>query len=393
MSKYVLENSRGQVVRTFQWEGDKMSLVYREDTKRVVSVSDVRELEDEKIPFLLLKDVSKKDLAKKPVTVGTIGTLKAVDEVGETSPTILLVPDSTEKYKKSFIYVGSIQMAVLLISFLATHFFATSEEIPVPPQTVHVVQRPNATVEPITHKENKHKIIQRQKVVAKVAPTKNLRKSTSHAKKRTMVAVNNVGEMGVLGALGHSTQKGGLNLNNIQTSKGVGLGGSQGSGGMQTSLYAKGLIAAPLGEGQKAQGAGGYGTKGKGGGQAGYGKMSMIGSSNAFFQPVEREATVEGGLDREQIADVIQRNLGQIRLCYEQGLQERPKLSGRVAVKFVIGGRGFVSVANVSNTSLREDHVEGCIVARLKTWKFPEPRGGVNVRVTYPFVLRRLSQS
>jgi len=40
------------------------------------------------------------------------------------------------------------------------------------------------------------------------------------------------------------------------------LGGTQGSGGIQQSLYAKGLVATPLAR-ARAQGAGGYGTREK----------------------------------------------------------------------------------------------------------------------------------
>ena len=120
--------------------------------------------------------------------------------------------------------------------------------------------------------------------------------------------------------------------------------------------------------------------------------MSLIGSSNAYFEPVEREAMIEGGLDRDQINEVIQRHIGEVRFCYEQGLQGRPELSGRVTMRFLINGRGSVATANVARTSLRSDSVESCITQRLKAWKFPEPRGGVTVKVSYPFLLRRTSQ-
>jgi TonB family protein len=189
-----------------------------------------------------------------------------------------------------------------------------------------------------------------------------------------------------------SSTQGGIALDVAKSSRGPGLGGTQGSGGVQTSIYSKGLVANPLGAGGRANGAGGYGTKGKGGGQAGYGSLSLVGSSNAYFQPVEREAFVEGGLDRDQISEVIQRHIGEVRYCYEQGLQGQPGLSGRVAVKFIINGNGVVSLAGISRSSLRSDQIETCIVQRLKSWKFPEPRGGVNVKVTYPFLLKRTSQ-
>src|SRR5690606_33539145 len=144
----------------------------------------------------------------------------------------------------------------------------------------------------------------------------------------------------------------GLNLGAAQTSAGPGLGGTEGSGGVQTSIYAKGIVSAPLGAGGNVQGAGGYGTKGKGGGQAGYGNLSLVGSTGAAPIPLGGEAVIAQGLDRDQIAAVINRNLGQVRFCYEQGLQSEPNLSGRVSVAFTIGGNGLVKAANVASTTL-----------------------------------------
>ncbi|RYZ78956.1 MAG: AgmX/PglI C-terminal domain-containing protein [Proteobacteria bacterium] len=42
--------------------------------------------------------------------------------------------------------------------------------------------------------------------------------------------------------------------------------------------------------------------------------------------------------------------------------------------------------------SMNSKIIEDCIVMRLKTWQFPLPQGGVDVKVSYPFVLRRAGQ-
>jgi hypothetical protein len=211
-------------------------------------------------------------------------------------------------------------------------------------------------------------------------------------KPKSIDRLKRMGALGALGSLSKSKQLGGLDLAKANTTAGPGLGGNAGSGGTQTSLYAKGLTSAPLGAGNRVEGAGGYGTKGKGGGQAGYGKMTMVGSTGAAPIGLSQEATVETGLDRDAIAAVINRNLGQVRFCYEQGLQADPNLNGRVAVDFTIGGNGAVKAANVANSSLNSKTIEECIVMRLKSWKFPLPQGGVDVKVSYPFVLRRTGQ-
>jgi len=89
--------------------------------------------------------------------------------------------------------------------------------------------------------------------------------------------------------------------------------------------------------------------------------MSLVGSAKPYFQAVESELKW-GGLDRDQIAEVIQRHIGQIRFCYEQGLQAKPELAGRVAIRFFINSNGIVNTASVTHTSLHSTDVEGCIV-------------------------------
>jgi hypothetical protein len=395
---YVLENRAGQVVRQIDWQADSLAVVYRHDTGRIQTVSDIKSLDEEGIEYEHMMDVSRAEVEKAPVKVKSFGTLRFVQDITLISPTLDVIEDSEEPLIVSFKWVGS-SLAVMLAILLIAGQFLTPEKKE-EPMLVTVMERPEEKPvppppvprpEPKRQKKIKMVVAASTKKVRTphVAKVKTVRKSPTPV--RPTMALNQIGALGAFGSLTASKQNGGVKLNAVTTSPGIGRGGSEGSGGMQTAIYGKGLVSAPLGAGQKANGGGGYGTRGKGGGQAGYGTMSLVGSSGAFFQPVESEALVEGGLDRNAIAAVIQRHQGEIRYCYEQGLQTKPHLAGRIAIRFFIGGDGIVTTANISNTSLRSTLVENCITGRLKTWKFPEPKGGVTVRVTYPFVLRRVS--
>ncbi len=88
---------------------------------------------------------------------------------------------------------------------------------------------------------------------------------------------------------------------------------------------------------------------------------------------------------------MINRHIGEVIYCYEKGLQVQAGLSGRVGVKFTINGSGIVSVASVASSSINSAQVEGCVLNKLRGWKFPKPVGGVNVKVQYPFVLKRVN--
>ncbi|MCM2354219.1 MAG: AgmX/PglI C-terminal domain-containing protein [Pseudobdellovibrio sp.] len=136
----------------------------------------------------------------------------------------------------------------------------------------------------------------------------------------------------------------------------------------------KGVSTGGVGAGK---GAGGMGT-GLAAGKTGNGGVGLI----------EEESEVVGGLDREVIAQYIKSQLGQILYCYERQLSANPDLYGKVAVKFTIAGTGQVETQAINQTTLKSTPVEGCILNKIAKWKFPEPKGGTKVVVTYPFLFK-----
>ncbi len=103
---------------------------------------------------------------------------------------------------------------------------------------------------------------------------------------------------------------------------------------------------------------------------------------------IEEDTVIEGGLAREVIAQTIQDNIGQIRYCYERQLSANPDLYGKLSVKFVIGGNGLVQTQNIATSTMNSSLVEGCVLRRIAKWRFPKPKGGTTVRVTYPFLFK-----
>ncbi len=53
----------------------------------------------------------------------------------------------------------------------------------------------------------------------------------------------------------------------------------------------------------------------------------------------------------------------------------------------MITGTGKVGSSVVQESTLKDKKVASCIAKAVKRWKFPKPKGGGNVIVTYPFVL------
>ena len=105
-----------------------------------------------------------------------------------------------------------------------------------------------------------------------------------------------------------------------------------------------------------------------------------------------KDATVDEGLTKEEVAKVIHSHMNEIRYCYESAILADPSLAGKVLVDFKIGAQGSVSTAQSAENTMNNVHVGGCLIEKLKNWKFPQPRGGVQVAVSYPFIFKSLTR-
>lgn len=105
--------------------------------------------------------------------------------------------------------------------------------------------------------------------------------------------------------------------------------------------------------------------------------------------PVARQASMEleGQFDKNIIRRIVRAHIGEVRYCYNEGLQEDPELAGRVEVQFTIGTDGSVAESTVASTDIDDSGVPECIANAVARWKFPKPADGNKVTVTYPFVL------
>jgi outer membrane biosynthesis protein TonB len=142
---------------------------------------------------------------------------------------------------------------------------------------------------------------------------------------------------------------------------------------------------------QKVAALGGSG-QGKG---AGYGKgehAGVKGQGAAFVSMDIAGAAVDEGLTKDEVGEVIHRHLSEVRYCYESAMIRTPDLEGKLMTAFTIGGDGRVKSTEVKSSTLPDPRLDDCILRRLATWKFPEPRGGVDVAVAYPFIFKTLGR-
>lgn len=183
-------------------------------------------------------------------------------------------------------------------------------------------------------------------------------------------AVSNVFGPGGLGT-GINNAMGGL--------RGTAMGDAGGAGGL-------GSRGTGAGGGGNSLGIGGLGTHGHGRGTGGYGNIDLGGRGKGTTRIVPGRTIIKGSLSKEEIGRVIRRNLARFKYCYEKQLNANPNLAGKISVYFTIAPTGSVASAKVRETTMGSKNVESCVLKVMRSLKFPKPRGGGIVVVTYPFV-------
>lgn len=158
----------------------------------------------------------------------------------------------------------------------------------------------------------------------------------------------------------------------------------QGSAAVAGAAKLGGLAVKGSGQGFRGGSGTGLGT----GHGSGIGTGVGDGIGRGGFRLVEEESIVDGGLDKSVIAAVIQNNLAQIKYCYERQLVADPDLFGKVVAQWTINANGAVENASVKQTTLNSNPVEQCMLAKISGWRFPQPKNGTKVSVSYPFLFK-----
>jgi pSer/pThr/pTyr-binding forkhead associated (FHA) protein len=200
-------------------------------------------------------------------------------------------------------------------------------------------------------------------------------------RKIAQAALAKLGLTGDTGAASNVFGPGGLGsgINNaLGGLRGTAMGDAGGAGGLGT----RGTGA---GGGGNALGIGGLGS-GTGRGSGGTGNIDLGGRGKGMTRIRPGKVTYVGSLSREEIQRVVRRFMSQIKYCYEKELQKDPNLQGKLVANWIISGTGLVQTASMVQNTMKNKTVEKCVVRIIKRMRFPKPRGGGVVTVTYPFV-------
>ncbi len=95
---------------------------------------------------------------------------------------------------------------------------------------------------------------------------------------------------------------------------------------------------------------------------------------------------IQGSLSMDLIRQVVRDHHEQLQYCYSKELSRSPSLRGRLTIKWTIASDGYVTQAEVRDSTLDNSPVQQCVVGKIRAWRFPKPKGGGVVIVNYPFL-------
>ena len=98
------------------------------------------------------------------------------------------------------------------------------------------------------------------------------------------------------------------------------------------------------------------------------------------------DSTVEGGLPKEVVRRIVRRYMGQLRGCYEKQLAREAGATGTLSLTFTIDARGTLSASKATSKAF-DALMTKCVEEGMERWRFPLPKDGKVVEVTYDLLL------
>lgn len=285
-----------------------------------------------------------------------------------------------ELFKKSLLSSFGILLFFLTFSFISSHFFKPKEEALIPPQFAKLILTPpkpsSASSENNSSKGEESS--KRTGNIVRAFQSKEVQKSTQ----RLVTG-------GVLSLLAKS------DLFSDKKSKSAINTMFNQQGGKDHSLSAIAAKVASTTNSIEVGALGGGSGNGSGtGNSVGYGKgehAGLQGQGNSFLA-LDTPKMSEEGLSKDEVGKVIHSHLAEVRYCYESAMIRNSDAQGKLVVDFIIEGSGLIKSAKVNNSNIKDSSLDHCIISRLEKWKFPRPKGGVSVAVSYPFIFKALGR-
>ena len=116
---FVLENSRGETVRTFAWAESDVFVIYRHDNRRVETISSPAELDEQGVEFEVLAVTTTHSIKAAPLQVGRGARLLWSDKVTAFPPEHALVAERKMESKAAIGWSFALQAALAILFVIA----------------------------------------------------------------------------------------------------------------------------------------------------------------------------------------------------------------------------------------------------------------------------------
>jgi outer membrane biosynthesis protein TonB len=114
--------------------------------------------------------------------------------------------------------------------------------------------------------------------------------------------------------------------------------------------------------------------------------MIPAGQAQGSTKPVS-DLAYPGRLPSEVIKSTIQKNVTQLKTCYDQQLAKNPDLEGRMKIHFTIEEDGTVSGAGVEDGEMANRKLRECLEKTVSRMTFPASKAG-KTQITYPLMFK-----
>ena len=98
-----------------------------------------------------------------------------------------------------------------------------------------------------------------------------------------------------------------------------------------------------------------------------------------------QQGEYEGVADRESIREIVRQRIPELEVCYEQAIDQMPGAEGKLTLDWDLVADGTVENLKVAKADKKIQGAVPCVLAKVKTWRFPKPPEGEVMAVTYPF--------
>ncbi len=84
------------------------------------------------------------------------------------------------------------------------------------------------------------------------------------------------------------------------------------------------------------------------------------------------------GLSEKEIRRVVTGHIGSLRACYKSEVKRNPNLAGTITANWEILPAGQVTKVRLTDSTLHNERMEGCIAREVRRWRFPSSTFGTN---------------